>query len=442
MKRTANLIVQHLLWRGLYFFSVLILNILISRLFAAEKSGQIFYIINNLSFVLLLVSMSLESGAVFFISSGKLDGLQMARFFVIWTLFAATVAASLWWLGLHFTGSAFSRNSGFLVASLLFIGGVLMTSFFNALFYAKQQFGLSNKILFGVNLTLIVLLVSGSHCELVSKHFLLLYFFTYFLQGLLLMLVFFIWYPEKKISGLPASPVVKKVFRYAAVALAANVIYFLVNRMDYWFVERYCSARDLGNYIQASKLGQMMLIVPSILAATLFPLLSSREQINEGKQLQSIIRTLLWLNVCICLPLICFGSFLFPAVFGRSFDNMYRLFILLIPGILAFTANYPLAAWFSARDRIGINITGSILALLVILAGDLLVLPRAGVLAASCTSSVGYFCYYCYTLMMYRKENASPLKDFLIIRKNDLQWIFRLMKNKISGTFPEKPIAP
>ena len=54
---------------------------------------------------------------------------------------------------------------------------------------------------------------------------------------------------------------------------------------------------------------------------------------------------------------------------------MYRLFIFLIPGILCMTMNYPLGAWFSAANRIGVNLRGAMLALIVICAGDLFVLP-------------------------------------------------------------------
>ncbi|MDP4213877.1 MAG: oligosaccharide flippase family protein, partial [Bacteroidota bacterium] len=397
---------------------------------------------NNLAFILLLVSISLESGVVYYISSGKLDALQMARFCVLWTIAAGSIAASVWWLGLRFTGTSFFGNADFLGASLLFIGGILLTTFFNALFYSKHQFGFPNKILVVVNICLIILLISGNGSEWVRDHFLLLYFFSYALQGILLMTVFFIWHPEKGERGIPSSPVLKMVIRYSLTALTANIIYFLVSRIDYWLVAHYCSASDLGNYIQATKLGQMLLIVPSILGSTLFPLLSSGKRANADADLQCVVRVLLWINLCICVMLICFGSYVLPLIFGKSFDKMYMLFVLLIPGILAFTANFPIAAWFSARDRIWVNISGAVLSLLLILAGDMLILPYAGVRAASCVSSAGYFCYYCYMQIIYRKENPSSLKDFLFIRKDDVKWIYQLIKNKISWVFPEKPIAP
>jgi O-antigen/teichoic acid export membrane protein len=434
MKQTVNLIVQHLLWRGLYFFSVLILNVLISRLFAAEKSGQIFYIVNNLAFVLLLVSMSVESAAVYFVSSGKLDGLKMARFCVLWIVFATALAASGWWLSLRLTKSVFSGNTIFLCASLLFIAGALMTTFFSALFYARQKFGLPNKILFIVNGCLIILMISGNSSAWTRVYFLALYFSSYFLQGLALMIIFFIRYPGKKERGLPALPILLKVLRYASAAAAANIIYFLVNRIDYWFVKHYCSAQDLGNYIQASKLAQMLLIVPSILGATLFPMIASGKKKSTGVPLAPVVRVLFWINIGICTPLILVGYWAFPFVFGTSFSGMYPLFLLLVPGLLCLTANYPLTSWNSGKNRVKKNIKGSIIALIIIAAGDFFILPHYGARTAAVISSIGYLCYYCYVLFCYRQEQPSDLSDFFVLKKTDFLWMF-FQINRLMGKY-------
>jgi len=99
---------------------------------------------------------------------------------------------------------------------------------------------------------------------------------------------------------------------------------------------------------------------------------------------------------------------------------MYRLFVFLIPGILCMTMNYPLGAWFSANNRIGVNLWGAILALTVICIGDFFVLPHAGIMAAPIISSAGYLSYYCYAVYMYRRENPVSWKEFLLIRKSDI----------------------
>ncbi len=441
MNRNTNLIRQHILWRGLYFFSVLLINIGIARFFAAEKSGQIFYIVNNLALVLLLVSISLESGSIYYIASGNLDSSVMARFSLVWATIASLIALAVWWTVLHFSHSFFLTEPGFLFASFLFILGVLLTTYFTALFYAKKQFGLPNKILFLVNMLLVVLLILGKNNPAIRIHFLLIYFSCFFLQGMLMMLFFFKKVSLSEAPGLPSRPILKKVIQYSLAALIANMIYFLVNRVDYWFVQYFCSPKDLGNYIQASKLGQMLLILPGILGSTLFPIFSSQKNSGNKAQLTAVIRVLLWINGVICLLIFCFGYYIFPFVFDVSFNSMYTLFILLIPGILCITMNYPMSAWFSAAGRIGINIRGSLLALVVICTGDLFILPHFGVRSASLISSAGYFCYYCYTVFMYQKEYTVPWKEFLIIRKSDLNLIRQSIGTRVQEPSVENPIV-
>src|SRR5450432_4262632 len=191
MKTNTTLILNHVLWRGLYFFSVLLINIGIARFFAAEKSGQIFYIVNNLALILLLVSLCLESGATYFISSGKLEASGMARFCWIWATTASFIALAIWLIILHFEHSMYGNNIGFILASFLFIAGVLYTTYFTALFYAKKEFGLPNKILFFVNILLVFLLLLGKFYLSIRDHFILIYFSSFFLQGLLMNIFFF-----------------------------------------------------------------------------------------------------------------------------------------------------------------------------------------------------------------------------------------------------------
>jgi O-antigen/teichoic acid export membrane protein len=441
MNRNSVLIRQHILWRGLYFFSILLINIGIAHFFKAEKSGQIFFIINNLALVLLLASISLESGSTYYIANGSLNASEMARFCMIWATLVSLIALGGWWIVLYYSHSPFYANPAFLISSLLFIVGVLYTTYFTALFYAKKEFGLPNKILFLVNILVIVVLIFGRNNPVIRTHFIQFYFSSFFLQGILLNIYFFRKESTPAAPGLPPGPILKKVIQYSLAALLANLIYFLVNRIDYWFVQYFCSAKDLGNYIQASKLGQMLLILPSILGSTLFPIFSSRKISGNETQLSAGIRILLWINGMICLFICLSGWFIFPLVFGSSYNQMYVLFIFLIPGILCITMNYPMSAWFSASRRIGINIRSSLLALIVICTGDLLILPHFGVRAAPFISSAGYFCYCCYTFFMYRKEYSVPWKDILVIRKSDLMRIRQWFGNEIREPYPENPFV-
>jgi O-antigen/teichoic acid export membrane protein len=366
------------------------------------------------------VGISLESGAAYYIASDKLEASLMANFCLVWAIGASLIALAIWGMVLYSMHSVYLTSPRFLISSFFFILGVLFTTYFTSLFYAKKEFGLPNKILFLINIMLIIFLVSGRNSRIVKSNFIELYFFSFFLQGFLLRTFFYRKYSYTGNRMFPATPLLKLVIRYALFALLANLIYFLVNRIDYWFVEYYCSKSELGNYIQASRLAQMLLIVPSILASTLFPIFSSQENSGTRSQLTAALRVLLWMNIGICLLIIATGWYFIPLVFGSSFSIMYILFICLIPGILCTSMNYPLSAWFSAANRIVVNLRGSLLALTVICIGDIFLLPHAGIIAAPIVSSAGYFSYYCYTLYTYRKEYKVSWSELVVIRKSDL----------------------
>jgi O-antigen/teichoic acid export membrane protein len=441
MKKNSNLVLQHMLWRGLYFFSILLINIVIARFFAAEKSGQIFFIVNSLALILLIASISLESGATYYVASGKLEASLMANFCLVWATGASLIALGGWGAVLYFTHSIYLENPIFLVSSFFFILGVLFTTYFISLFYAKKEFGLPNKILFFVNILLIIFLIPGKNNSIIRGHFIEIYFFSFFIQGMLLRVFFFRKYSYPGKQMFPSRPILKLVIQYSLFALVANLVYFLVNRIDYWFVKYYSSANDLGNYIQASKLAQMLFILPSILGSTLFPIFSSPDKSGNQFQLTAVIRVLLWINGGICLLILAVGWYLIPLVFGNSFSNMYLLFVFLIPGILAVTMNYPMNAWFSSAKRIEVNIRGALWALAVISIGDLLALPHFGILAAPIVSSAGYFSYYCYTIYTFKKGNAVSWKDFLLIRKTDLSRIGQSIRSKKDDLSPESSIV-
>ena len=275
---TTSLVRNHILWRGLYFSSVLLINIGIARFFEAEKSGQLFFIVNNLALILLIVSISLESGSTFYISSGKVEAGLMANFSLVWATGASLVALGGWWLLLYFSRPDYLSDTAFLLSSFFFILGVLFTTYFTALFYAKKDFGLPNKILFGVNSALVILLIAGKNSPSFRSHFIDIYFFSFFLQGIILRIFFFRKYASQEKLVFPGRSILKKVLRYSLVALIANLIYFLVNRIDYWFACNTIALQETWEIIfRLPKWPNLLFILPRNILGSLFPIFPLRK---------------------------------------------------------------------------------------------------------------------------------------------------------------------
>jgi O-antigen/teichoic acid export membrane protein len=109
---------------------------------------------------------------------------------------------------------------------------------------------------------------------------------------------------------------------------------------------------------------------------------------------------------------------------------MYIPFLLLIPGIIAIATLYPFTAYYAGKNRVPENIKGSLLALVVIISGDLLLVPLWGISGAALVSSAGYIAYEIYILRQFKKEYGIKISDCFIIKKEDWQQLSTLIKSK------------
>ena len=415
-----KLLYQNIIWRGLFYLLAFILNIAIARHFKAELTGNLYYLINIYALITLISSASLESGIIYFASSKKISPTELFNFSILWVAFIASIMIALYFSMSLFWEIKISTRS-FLYA-LLFVCGNLSITFLNSLFYADNKFRLANVTGIVINSALIVLLffVNSSHW-LTNEKYILIYFGSFLLQGVLLAIIFIINANPKYRFCIPAIAPVKWVFQYSLIAFASNLVTFLYYRVDYWFVHHYLSSEELGNYIQVSKIGQMFFVLPGILAGAVFPLTAGgrRQEVNDI--LMIVSRSILFLYGIICLFLAITGKWLFPFIFGDSFSKMYDPFLFLIPGILGLSTLFTLTAYYAGKNRVMVNLRGALLTLVIIVAGDAVFIPKYGINAAAAVSSAGYIIYHIYVLSIFRKEYKTPVLGFFYFKFSDLQ---------------------
>lgn len=424
---------QSLLWRGLLFVVVLILNVVISRNLGAAAAGEVFYYSTVYAFIVLIAGICLETGLGYYLSSKP----QYARSFAVTAFLYSFIIAAVLYLVVvaipfNMTQSFFTRNQ-IIVFGLMYVSGIMLSNLFTALFHARQNFFLANFLLAATNVILVVLLLYFS--ESVSA-ILNLYFVFFLLQGLVLFVAFYLKYARGAHFVKPGRSVYKKVFKYSAAALLGNIIFFLVYRIDYYFVERYVAEKDLlGNYIQASKMGQLLLIVPNILATAIFPQTASgnaRAEINQS--LQIISRLFMQAYLVLFIVFLFFGKLIFTTVFGATFSTMNIAFLVLLPGIFALSVLTILSSYFAGKGKLKINVIGAAIALVFVVVFDLILIPRYGIVGAAIVSTAGYCLNLLYSLAMFYKDYRINLMAFFGFRKADYQWLLQLMsqpKNRL-----------
>ncbi|QEC65827.1 hypothetical protein FRZ67_00360 [Panacibacter ginsenosidivorans] len=428
-----KLLAQSIFWRGFYFFSVLLVNVFLSRYLKAAGSGSLYFLTIIFSFLQVVLALGFEQGFTYFASGNIIRRNKLLSFAGLWSVVAGLLMIGL--VHLYFLIDK-TIDAGLLPAwslyGFLYISGQTLMGYITALYYTKENYILPNLLLSLVNIIFVIIIPSKDAPTNAgdAAHITTLYFYTFFVSGIVLIISFFLYNRREGVFGLPPVQHLKKFLQYSLTALSANVIFFLVYRIDYLFVNNspVATAADLGNYIQVAKLGQMLLIVPQIIASVVFPRTASgsdRQRLNHIIMVMARLFSQLFLLLFIGVLLL--GKFFFIKIFGETFNAMQIPMLLLIPGIFSLSVLVLLSAYFSGKGKVKVNVQGALLALVVMVVGAWIFVPRYGIIAAAAVSTVSYAVNMGYSLYIFYKDYQVNFFDFFKWRKEDYYWIKNLL---------------
>jgi O-antigen/teichoic acid export membrane protein len=392
-----------------------------SRHYQATGSGLIYYSITVLSWVILCLSFCLETAMNYYLASGMISAGKLTGLALVWTAGAAILSYFIlcWVLPKSFM----PLPSSFLYLFICFIAGNLLISFFTALFYALKDFVWPNLLSICFTCALILIIPFMPAGPLTHDHFIRVYFSSFFIQGLLFFALFGGKYVPRIRIEFPSWASITLLLNFSAWAFVTNGLTMVLCRIDYWFVNQYCSSLELGNYIQASKIGQVFLVLPAVVSSAIFPLTASGMLPYPAKNIESLSRSLLFFSSVPAVGLLCSGKWVFPFIFGHSFAAMYIPFALLTPGILAFCVISPITAYYGGRRILHVNFFSLVIAVTCMVALDAVFVPRYGIRAAALVTSLCYMIYCTCLLGFYKKDHDVAVANFFVIRKSDFEWV-------------------
>jgi O-antigen/teichoic acid export membrane protein len=429
----SNYFRSHLLWKGLSLITSFVTTIVLSRFLEASLTGELFYWIAWLSFLILILSVGMDSALVYYISSGKINSGQLFPFVLRWLLFCLGFMILIEFL-LHFTNEVIEIALPF-GSCFLYVSGQLMVLFLSALFFGEKNFTIPSMIQAGTNFLYTAFWMFVFRDEMINSSapaLILSYNGLFFIQGLLLICIYLYKYKHLIRGWITLEKnTIRGIFLYSKVALFANVLYLIFNRSDYWLIKIYGITDDeLGNYVQASRLVQLFQLLPSILAGVVFPVVAS----NKQKMMDFIMpmaRVLFLFNLISAVFIFMVGDMLFPYILGNTFNLMYHYFLLLIPGILSFSILALISAYFAAIDKVRWNLFTTMIAVLCMLAGNLGFIQIYGVDASAISSSCGALSACLASIILFKKETLFTWKQILMPGENDRHLFKSIFRYKL-----------
>jgi O-antigen/teichoic acid export membrane protein len=418
----TKLLMQQIIARTFLVISSLLVNICLARFTNAAEIGVLLYITAIGAFIVLVGGMSLESAFTYFSVQKAISKKQIITL-SFWQLTCVVFLLIL--MQIFFPQYFENISHNYRVSFYVFIAGTLMTNYFTAALFASQHFILPNLLQTVGNIACIIFISILYFHNKPAQVLFKTYFYFAGINGLLLFMAL-VFIKNEQIFNNQQVKNKQLIYRYALQALGANLLFFLVYRLDYWFVQKFTSANDAGNYMQASKLAQIFILIPQFMAPVIFNASAMKQDNKLPVFINTIIQLLFLFFLLVALLLLLFGNAIIIVVFGNSFSKVANVMLILMPGLFFLAVLNLLSAYFSGLNKISINIKGAAMAALITLVGNMLIIPYYHIHWAAAITSFAYAIAGMWSLYHFKKMNV----DVFFFKKLDWRKFALIFRTK------------
>jgi O-antigen/teichoic acid export membrane protein len=402
MQKFLNQIGNSFLSKALYLATQLLINIALAHKLGSSNSSHIFYVLNALSLVIMLAVFNVDNALNIFASTPNSKPYSLANAAILFAIFTASIATILF----YFTSKSLEIVGAFMPFFIfIYIVSSILILYISSLLLATRSLLLPNLAISCVNILFLCWVYTSVKSQLSSHNIIIALSISYCLQTVLLLLFFYKFKLANAWVSLPFLTTIRPLLKFAIVGFTANFIFFLVYRIDYFFVNILVNNQyQLGNYIQASKMAQLLLIGPQIMASFLS---SQLVKLSPNFSFKAVLKNLVILYAILfaCCFLFCyfFGNFWVNLLFGNSYNSLIVPLLVLLPGIFCLSVSSIFSAFFSSKNKQGYNLYAAIVALFVLLIGTFFCKNIYSITIAAMLSSIAYFTEFLFCFFAYKR---------------------------------------
>lgn len=420
-----NHVITNLRERGVFMIFQILLTLLLPFVTTPEVFGLLSIVLNNIAFALIVTSAGISSALTYYASKPSSNAEQLLRFLTISTLLQLAVITGIElavWKGTSRFLLWPSNELLFGIAGILLYLGYSLSEKVSAVYNGllKNRYYIRMSTIF-LCLQIIVLALNHYFNIYRDRNASILIVVTCtFIQGLSLFIHFYTSKNDQKQKQKEQTIEWKAYLSFALPAYIANLVQFLATKSDVWLIDFFYTKTEVGYYSFATKLGQMLLILPLMVASIAFPLLTSKKM--STSRFEQIIRITNGGLMMIHVVAIGLGILCIPFIWGEEYIHSINPFLFSLPGYFAQAQIALYAAYFASKASIKTNIQNSLITLSIILILDLFFIPFYGITGGAISFSIANIASSIWMIRKYNLENSS-FSIRLLPTKNDLTFI-------------------
>ena len=224
--------------------------------------------------------------------------------------------------------------------------------------------------------------------------------------------VLIVWLTKLRLL-LPPRELVRDTLSKGAKVQLGTIALFVCYRGDLYIVNHYIGGSAVGHYSLALSLSEMARVVPEVLFFAIMGRDQAHTQNDSVADTATLCRQVIAGGAAALVVMAIAGPFVIPLVYGVKFRGAVAPFLALLPGLLALAASYSIAPLIVRRGWLAANSSCAFGAAVLMIALDLAVVPRWGILGAGVVSSFAYASLAAAQMVLVSRRTGAPLLSFL-----------------------------
>jgi O-antigen/teichoic acid export membrane protein len=407
------------------FFVATVTGILVTRALGPDNKGLYFLAFSLSILVMVIVKSSIEVAGTYFTGKEGYAVTSLPGNYLIASLITSLVSYGVFWLFWTPLRTAIFPNLplNYVLIALAAVPFHLIVLYYASIFMVLGRVGSYNKLFIFQNVlttALLAIVTLGLHYGAAGA--LLSWAIGIAVTAIVAMVqIHVIVRPHYRFE-----PVfLRKLFVFGLKGHVGEIIDFLINRTDTFFINFFLGAASVGFYSVALS-AELLWYIPNSIISILYPRFSNHtgDTLALAKQ---ACRSTLFLTAIGGIGLMAVASPFIRLAFGPVFEPGIVPMIILIPGIASLSISKTLKIFLSSQGKPLPATYASIAAFAINIVLNLILIPRFGLRGGAVAVSVSYFFYAGFIYWQFSKMYHATARQTLLITKDDVQTIWKML---------------